>query len=215
MKNGKLLKLLVFVFVSGVFFPSLEAQEKEKEALLEGSPSFNTENLGFFISPGYGFSQLDGAAMSLFHLRAGVIIKDIISIGGYMNTSLNQIEPESIEALNSEMENGQSVYMDFWTAGGFVEFTLMADKLVHLTFPIHIGYGELQLDNDAGDAGLGEVNFFHCEPAALLEVNLHKNVRFNIGGSYRLVGNLGYQGLDQNDVNGFNAQVGLKFGLFK
>lgn len=71
------------------------------------------------------------------------------------------------------------------------------------------------MDNENGDAGLGEANFFQIEPSALLEVNLHKYVRFNIGAGYRFVGQMSYRNLNQSDISGLTGYVGLKFGLFR
>jgi hypothetical protein len=57
-----------------------------------------------------------------------------------------------------------------------------------LTFPIFIGYGEVQMDNEMGDSSLGESNFFQIEPSVLLEINLNKFALFNVGAGYRHVG---------------------------
>lgn len=150
---------------------------------------------------------MDGSSVSIFNLRGGVNFKDKVSIGGYFNTSINDINPES--------ENLPNIYMDYWSVGGFAEYTLLAKKLVHLTFPLYLGYGEVQMDNEIGDVGLGEANFFQIEPSALLEINLHKNIRFNLGAGYRIVGQMNYRNFDQSDLSGFTGYAGLKFGLFR
>lgn len=132
---------------------------------------------------------------------------DKVSIGGYFNTSLNQINPQS--------ETNPNIYMDYWSAGGFVEYTLFSDKVFHLTVPLYIGFGEVQMDNNVGDLNADEANFFQIEPSALLEVNLYKYVRFNIGAGYRIVGDMNYRGFDQSDISGFTGYAGLKIGLFR
>lgn len=186
---------------------NLAGQDNNANTLLGNSVPISVEKLGFFIAPAYGITSMDGSPTSLFNLRGGLIIKDKISIGGYFSTSLNQINPES--------ETVQDVYMDYWTVGGFAEYTLLSKKLVHLTFPLYIGYGEVQMDNENGDAGLGEANFFKIEPSALLEVNLHKYVRLNLGTGYRFVGQMNYRNFTQSDISGLTGYIGLKFGLFK
>jgi hypothetical protein len=184
------------------------AQESnETKTLLGDRAPVNTENLGFFVAPTFGITSMDGSSASLFNLRGGLSIQDKISVGAYFSTSLNEINPES--------ETVQDVYMDYWTVGGFAEYTLLAKKVVHLTFPLFIGYGEVQMDNEVGDAGLGEANFFQIEPAALVEVNLHKNVRFNLGAGYRLVGQMDYRNFNQSQISGVTGYAGVKFGLFK
>lgn len=104
--------------------------------------------------------------------------------------------------------------MDYWNAGGYVEYTILAKKLMHLTLPIYLGYGEVQMDNEMGELDLGEVNFTTLEPNLLLELNLHKYAKFNIGGGYRWVSEMNYRNFNQNDISGITASVGFKFGIF-
>ncbi|WP_209330434.1 hypothetical protein [Lunatimonas salinarum] len=178
----------------------------EPQTLFQKKDPINTEDLRVLIAPSIGFTQLDGANAALFNLRTGVTIKDQISLGAYFSTSLNDIRPQS--------ETAPNVYMDYWTVGGFAEYTWNASKLVHLTFPLYLGYGEVQMDNEIGDAGLGEANFFQVEPSALVEVNLHRAVSFNAGAGYRIVGNMDYRNFDQSDISGLTGYIGLKFRLF-
>ncbi|NJK83695.1 MAG: hypothetical protein HC912_07640 [Saprospiraceae bacterium] len=201
--------ILAFAFVCLIFFPTdLFAQDNNESKTLFGSGTpISTKDLGFFFAPSYGITQMDGSTASLFNLRGGINLKDKFSFGAYFNTSLNQIKPQS--------ETIQNIYMDYWTVGGFAEYTLFSKKVVHLTFPLYVGYGEVQMDNENGDAGLGEANFFQIEPSALLEVNLHKYVRFNIGAGYRFVGQMNYRNFNQSDISGLTGYVGLKFGLFR
>lgn len=119
---------------------------------------------------------------------------------------MNEIMPES-EVLDNE-------YTDFWSLGGFVEYTAFSKKLVHLSFPLCIVMGEVEMDNRTGDAELGESDFFLIEPSALLEINLNKYMRFNTGADYRIAGDMTYRNFDQGDISGFTGYVGLKFGLF-
>lgn len=187
---------------------SVYAQEgNEARTLLGDNASLGTEHLGFFLAPAYGITSMDGSSASIFNLRGGLSIRDKFSFGGYFSTSLNEIKPES--------ETVQGVYMDYWTVGGFAEYTLFSKKVAHLTLPLYFGYGEVEMDNERGDAGLGEANFFQLEPSALLEVNLHKNVRVNMGAGYRFVGQMHYRNFNQSDISGLTAYVGLKFGLFR
>jgi hypothetical protein len=62
---------------------------------------------------------------------------------------------------------------------------------------------------------MGEANFYQVEPSALLELNIHKYVRFNIGAGYRFVGQMSYRNMDQRDLSGFTGYVGLKIGVFR
>lgn len=187
---------------------NLSAQNNQETKTLFGNGSIlNTENLGFFVSPSYGITQIDGATASLLNVRGGLSFNDKYAIGGYFNTSINDFVPQS--------ETLQNVYMDYWTVGGFFEYNIKSNKITHLTFPLYIGYGEVQMDNEMGDTGLGEASFFQIEPAALLEVNLHKYIRFNVGAGYRIVSDMNYRNINQSDLSGLTGYVGLKFGLFE
>lgn len=199
----KMLFLALFLTVG--IMPKLLWAQNQPQTLFENGNPINRENLGFFVAPSFGFTQMDGAGAALFNLRTGLSIKDQVSFGGYFNTSLNDIMPQS--------ETLPNIYMDYWSAGGFVEYTVNASKLIHLTFPLYLGYGEVQMDNEMGDAGLGEANFFQVEPSALLEVNLHRLVNFNVGVGYRMVGNMSYRNFNQSDLSGLTGYLGLKFKI--
>lgn len=205
--NKKIISAFVTILLT-MFQVSLFAQDNNEAKTLFGSGNtLSTKDLGFFVAPSYGITQMNGGTVSLFNLRGGINLKDKFSFGAYFNTSLNQIRPQS--------ETIQNIYMDYWTVGGFAEYILFSKKVVHLTFPLYVGYGEVEMDNEIGDAGLGEANFFQIEPSALLEVNLHKYVRFNIGAGYRFVGQMNYRNFNQSDISGLTGYVGLKFGLFR
>ncbi len=97
----------------------------------------------------------------------------------------------------------------------FPAWFILEKKLFHVTLPLYIGFGEVQMDNENGETDLSESNFFQIEPAALIEVNLHKYARFNMGAGYRFVGEMDYRNFNQSDILGLTGYVGLKFGLFK
>ena len=198
--------LFLALFLSFGIMPQLLWGQNQPQTLFENGNPISKENLGFFVAPSFGFTQMDGAGAALFNLRTGLSIKDQVSFGGYFNTSLNNIMPQS--------ETLPNIYMDYWSAGGFVEYTVNASKVVHLTFPLYFGYGEVQMDNEMGDAGLGEANFFQVEPSALLEVNLHRLVNFNVGAGYRMVGNMSYRNFNQSDLSGITGYIGFKFNIF-
>lgn len=191
-----------------MFQSNLFAQENNEAKTLFGNENpINTKGLGFFVAPTYSFTQMDGSIASIVNLRSGINLQDKFSLGAYFNTSMNQIKPKS--------ETIPSIYMDYWSVGGFAEYTLFSKKVIHLTFPLYIGYGEVEMDNEIGNTGLGEANFLQIEPSALLEVNLHKHIRFNLGAGYRFVEQMNYRNFNESDISGVTGYVGLKFGLFR
>lgn len=204
MKNT-LFALTPLLFLTAQAFA--QADTKEATTLFKNGGRLTTERMGFFVAPAVGLTQLDDAAAALFHVRGGLNFSDVFSFGGFYNASMHQIVPKSETLAN--------IYMDYWSAGGLLEFTAFAKKLVHVTFPIQVGIGEVQMDNEEGDAELGEANFAVIEPAALIELNLHKYVRLNVGAGYRWISDMEYRNFDQRSLAGLTGYAGLRFGWFR
>jgi hypothetical protein len=205
--NKKTISVLAFICFTLFQVTSFAQENNEAKTLFGSGNPISTKDIGYFIAPSYGITQMDGSTTSLFNVRGGINLKDKFSFGAYYNTSLNEIRPQS--------ETIQNIYMDYWSLGGFAEYTLFSKKVFHLTFPLFVGYGEVEMDNEQDDIELGEANFIQIEPSVLLEVNLQKYVRFNIGAGYRFVGQMNYRNFNQSDISGLTAYVGLKFGLFR
>lgn len=202
--------LIILVAATFVQTNRLSAQEVKEAATLFGKvDSLSLKDIGFFIHPGLSLTEMDGDAASLFHLRAGLTAKDKWSAGGFMNVSVNHIYPVS--------ETLPNIYMDFWSAGVFLEYTLWSKKMLHLTFPLFLGYGEVQMDGKGDDyyPDLDESNFFLVEPMAQMELNLHRNLRINAGAGYRWVSDMTYRNFNQSAISGLTISAGLKMGLFR
>lgn len=167
--------------------------------------------IGIAISPTYEISRIDKAPASFLGIRGGIVLADKLTIGGVFKTSVNNIIPKS--------ETDNRVYLHMYMFGGLLEYTLWSDKVVHLTFPLTIGGGKVEmdrLDNIRSISGqpYGEKYFFFAEPSALVEINLHKYVRLNAGASYRFAGNMTYRNFNQNALSGISGVIGVKFGIF-
>ena len=206
LKKDKMKNIVITLFIAVFCWLNVNAQENNESQTLLGDKLPKISDLGFYISPGYRLSQFDEASASLFHVRAGISLKKSFTVGAFYNVSINQIKPKSEVIPN--------IYMDYWNTGGFLEYTLLSKKLLHLTMPIYIAYGEVEMDNEIGELDFGEANFISFEPHLLLELNLHKYAKFNIGGGYRWVSEMNYRNFNQNDLTGIVGHIGFKFGLF-
>lgn len=205
---GKYAKRLLSMAVTIAVAATTLAQDSTKARTLFGNQKSQTRQpIGFFVAPGYQTKAIDKSASHLLLLRAGITLGDKWSLGGYFNTSLGEIRPKN--------ETVPNTYLDYRSYGGFVEYTAWAKKMMHLSFPVLVGVGEIELDNEAGAANFGEANFFKVEPSALLEINLHKYARLQLGAGYRFVGNVQYRHLTQADLSGLVGHAALKFGLFR
>lgn len=205
------MKTLLSLLALSAFFAfsnsSLLAQsDKSAETLFSQDNLIKAEDIGYFIAPSFAFTQLDGSMASLFHLRSGISLKDKFSIGAYYSISMNEIKPES--------ETIPNTYMDFWTVGGFIEYTLFSKKLIHLSIPVYVGYGEVEMDEEVNDLDFNEEKFFQIEPTLLLEINLMNNLRFDVGAGYRIITDMNYRNFTQDEISGLTAHIGLKVGIF-
>lgn len=192
-------------FFCAMLFPTgLLAQDSLQTFFKKPNWRGNTK-LGVFVAPSVGLGYLDGDPSTLFYLRGGVSVGEKLSLGGYYSRSLNRASPAS--------ETMDGIYLDFWHTGGVAELTVWQRRLVHLTFPVMFGYGELEMDSEGEDVNLGEANFFHVEPSAILEVNLWPRVRLNAGMGYRWVSPVQYRQLNEHNLMGFTGSIGLKVFL--
>jgi hypothetical protein len=189
---------------------ALPAQNvKETQTL---SDSLKSVKIGFVISPYYQYTQIDKVGVSIIGLRGGIVFNDKLSVGAFYSMSINEFVPAS--------ETDTRVYMDYRAGGGFLEYTLWSHKLAHLTIPLFIGAGHVEMDwkDDYADNSeylYGDRSFFIIEPSACLEINLHKIIRFDIGLGYRIASNMTYRNFDQSALMGFTANIGLKVGIFE
>lgn len=195
-----------FILATALALVGVSAQAQNSDAPETLFGGFKVDNIGVMAEGFYGFSQISGSDAHILGARAGAVFNNQFTLGGYFQQSVNQTFRPT-ELLPADQ------YMDLWSAGGFVEYTLAANKLVHLTLPVMIGVGEVQADNDAGDLNNAEATFLLIEPAVLLEVNLMKNLRFNLGTAYRFTSDFDYLGVDQNDLAGLRFHGGIKFVL--
>lgn len=202
MKQGKGIVLMVLPLLLGLKQTFAQGARSPETLLGEGSTP-----LGVMVAPSVGLTRMDGATTALLTVRGGVVFTDRLTVGGFYTASLNEIYPRS--------ETLPSLYMDYRAGGGLVEYTVLSSRLLHLSFPLLVGVGEVAMDNQLGTAGLGERNFVVIEPSALLELNVHRFVRLNAGFGYRLISNMAYRNLTQRELSGLTGQIGLKIGLFR
>lgn len=179
----------------------------------------STQTPGFYVAPGVGITQMDGSAASLASLRGGVQLNHQLAFGVAIRTAVNQIKPKS--------ETVPDIYMDYWSVGGFAEYSMPLNELVTVRFPLYIGYGQVQMDSDdddywetgfddagLGDAGFGESNFVQIEPSVLLGFTINEFIRLEFGAGYRFVGSIEYRNMNQSDIRGLIGSAGLRIGRF-
>ena len=110
-----------------------------------------------------------------------------------------------------------------WQYGQFglvTEYVMNSDKPVHLVFHLFGGagftlqYPRHEWDHDGHKNARDENWFVVVEPAAQIEVNLFRWMRFSPGVSYRATFGSNGRGLNDSDVRGISYNATLKFGKF-
>jgi hypothetical protein len=169
---------------------------------------------GFYVSPSLQYGPVAGAGAAFATAQGGLVFNKRWAMGGMYSFSVNEFTP-SVEVL-------RDTYLDLWMGAFFLEYTWRPDRLVHLTFPLYVGGGELELDWKESspfysqDPDFGEDYFFFIQPGAMLELNLASFMRLYGGAVYRWApGGVDYRGLDAADISGLAGVLGLKFGLFR
>ncbi len=207
-KSPKFVFMLIFVITLTTMYSTNQVHALGVE------PSKSTQTPGFYVAPGVGITQMDGSAAFLASLRGGVQLNHQLALGVAIRTAVNQLKPKS--------ETVPDIYMDYWSVGGFTEYSMPLNELVTLRFPLYIGYGEVQMDSDDDDywetgfddAGFGESNFVEIEPSVLLGFTISEFVRLEVGAGYRFVGSMEYRNMNQSDIRGLIGSASLRIGRF-
>jgi len=173
-KSPKFVFMLIFAITLTTMYSTNDVHATSKDAFT------STQTPGFYVAPGTGITQMDSIVASLASLRGGVPLNHKLALGVAIHTSINQIKPKS--------ETIPDIYMDYWSVGGFAEYSMPLNDLVTVRFPLYIGYGEVQMDSDEedywetglGDAGFGESNFVEIEPSVLLGFTVNEFVRLDL-----------------------------------
>jgi hypothetical protein len=118
--------------------------------------------------------------------------------------------------------SGNTDYLNFWYTGMVAEYIHNSDKLIHWTAGTLVGGGGVSRrdkhrfdeDGDHNNYNYDKSGLFVVEPFANLEINIIKNLRFNVGASYRLVTGTGTTGITDSKLSNPSIHAGLKAGIF-
>lgn len=202
-------KILLFTATISLSQISFAQETAEQETLF--NKKIDAKNIGFMVSPSVSFTQVAGASAAFYQIRAGVVLWDKLTIGGFYANTFDELRPASL------LVDFPNANLDVYAAGGFIEYTILSGKLFHLTIPVAIGSLEMEGDDyDRLNDVDGERRTFYVEPAVQAEVNLHKYARLHAGLGYRLIGNSSNSAAFIPEAeNAVTFQVGLKLGMFR
>lgn len=182
--------------------------QNETQTLFNGG---SIKSWGLMVSPGLQTTQILNEQAVFGQFKAGLVLNESWTIGGLVGATLYEIYP-------AQNQLRMLAELSFYTYGGFVEYRVRPNRLLHVAFPLAIGVYETDMDG-ANGAGYDDINGddyrMFIEPGINLEFNLHKYARLYAGVSYRAMGGAFYRDA-QVPVPGsqFLINAGLKFGVF-
>lgn len=211
---------------------SVESSDTRMSTLFSGKGTGKNQlnYLGLSITPEFQYSRLAGQFTPMAGVAGMVHFNKRFALGAAAYTTLNdRFSPTSLSG-------NRALEMDTWYGGLRMEFTPKPDAKVHVSFPLLIGMGEVDVDSvnhrewrdreDYRDDYLdyNETKYFVIQPGVNLEVNLIRYVKFTLGASYRIVPAVGnnnsalvraaYPTPSASQLGGLNLSAGLRIGLF-
>jgi len=131
--------------------------------------------------------------------------------------------PTRVKYADFDPTFGDDLYLEMGYGGLFVEPVFFDQSVVHFTIPVLIGGGWSGLSNlnafDNRDYEdqlflFDETVFFVFEPGINMEVNLVRNVKLTMGGSYRYVNGSDLRNVSDDDLGGLSFGAGIRVGWF-
>jgi hypothetical protein len=203
------MKTKLIILLLSVVSLNMSAQSGEEVRTLIGN---GKPHIGYYLIPSFQFGEIAGSTAVIPGFGAGVILNNKVSL----EVKYKFISTENTPA--GELDN--RLYLDGQWGTIRFEYLLKPEKIVHLTFPIELGMGEIELDrkdsfeNQQVPVPLNDAWFANLEPGISLEINVLKYVKFNISTGYRFVSNVKFRNLTEKDLMGITFSAGLKIGLF-
>jgi hypothetical protein len=202
----KKLAIVVLSMLSGL----LAVAQNEPHTLFK-SP----HHVGWYVSPEFGYTQLEGKDVFLSGFSGGAIFNHSFSLGlggyGIVNSSNLQY---------STISPNEILYLYGGYGGLKMEYILKPSSVVHVSFPLLIGGGGLSYSKSSmhdyhyQDDNYATDEFFVIEPGIMMGINLIKFMRLDAGITYRYAPNIDLPETSKGLLNTFNAVVSLKFGKF-
>lgn len=188
---------LLFLGISLII--GLKAQEQDEFQTLFGGETIKISGFG---GPFMNFSMLDGKFAHLMGGGGGILINDFF-FGGYGIGLTN-----SIEFQDNQNEIG------FGHGGFLLGYNFMSKKMIHPTFHMQIGWGNISEREPAGEQVSDGDNIFVIVPTLELELNITNYFKLSAGGNYRFVAFVDEAGYSETDFISPGVFLSFKFGWF-
>jgi hypothetical protein len=119
--------------------------------------------------------------------------------------------------VNTKGFGPDTARLDMGYGGAVIGYQIASDNLVHVGVQALIGAGAVDYRRSwrTDDRNYDDIDgFFVVEPGISGELNVAKNVRVNLEGSWRFVNGVELPGVTNAGLSGPSATLTLKFGSF-
>jgi opacity protein-like surface antigen len=176
----------------------------EPETLTAGGSSGGTKISGWFLAPTFGTTGFDGRLNYTPGLRGGIYLNKRFAVG-----LAAQGLASSATTLNANEVRNLGSY-----GGLLLQYIWRSDQLIHGTLESTIGNGRWCAVGTGGSDSCAAKEFLVFEPAANLELNVAKHVRFASGVGYRFAVAGSGEGPSSRDMSSLVVRTSLIFGSF-
>jgi hypothetical protein len=177
------------------------AGQSEPETLTAGASSNGTRISGWFLAPTFGTTVFGDHMNYMPGLRGGVYLNKRFAIG---------LAAQGV--ANSETSIGDGEVRNLGSYGGLLlQYLWRSDQLIHGTVESTIGNGRWCA---SGSDSCATKQFLVFEPAANLEINVAKHVRFASGVGYRFAVAGSGEGPSSREMSSLVVRSSLILGSF-
>jgi hypothetical protein len=211
--------ILAVIMTMGVMALTYGQEEKSNEIKTIFGNTDHRVAHGGYAAITVGYTQIDKQDVMTLGGRAAWVIDHHVAVGLAGKAFMNSVFIEG--DFPYSYDNG--LYLSGGYGGFFVEPIIAPNFPIHASFPVLIGGGGFVLNDQTWhDYNWDNENYepydwdsyFVVEPGVEIELNVVKCFRVAFGASYRFTSNLHISEVPKDMMNGFSADVTLKFGKF-
>ncbi len=238
-KHPPMKKIFIFIFclslLVSAYAQSDQSQPKSKSDQTEFKTVFGPGKnktkvpLGYFFEINAAYTMLGSNSVFLPGISVGVILNHHWTIGlsGSVLGNPNGLRYDSIYT-DTVGQPKKGACLNGIYGGLLLEYTLLPNSVVHVSFPLMIDMGYFFFRNpgkynhssnsnwegDRNNHTIADTYCFIIEPGIRAEFNLVRMFRMGITISYRYSPNFSIQGVSQYELNQFNAKLSFRLGKF-
>lgn len=174
----------------------------EEQAVLFSEASF-----GGWGGPEFKVSTLTNEPVLLIGGRGGVLINEVLTIGGAGWGVVNK--------PNADFEvAGRTPKVSLGYGGVFIGATLFPNQIVHPTLGATFGGGGASYQFESPEASDIDSGLFALDAFVGAELNVTEFARLELGLDYRSIFGSDLPQLQNSDLSGFAGHLIVKFGFF-